>query len=98
MKHSLTGKLLLPVRGAGLPVLLALVGALAAPIHSLGAQPSDLAADSKPRQTLYYIPHTHWEGAVFKTREDYLTMGMPRLLQVLRLLKEYPEYKFTLDQ
>ena len=22
--------------------------------------------------TLYLIPHTHWEGAVFKTREQYL--------------------------
>ena len=20
--------------------------------------------------TFYYIPHTHWEGAVFKTREQ----------------------------
>ena len=30
------------------------------------------------KPTLYYIPHTHWEGAVFKTREDYLAMGMPR--------------------
>jgi alpha-mannosidase len=50
------------------------------------------------KPTLYYIPHTHWEGAVFKTREDYLTMGMPRVLQVLRLMKQYPEYKFTLDQ
>ena len=54
------------------------------------------AATNKP--TLYYIPHTHWEGAVFKTREDYLTMGMPRVLQMLRLLKQYPEYTFTLDQ
>jgi len=50
------------------------------------------------KDTLYYIPHTHWEGAVFKTREDYLTMGMPRVLQVLRLLKQFPEYTFTLDQ
>ena len=54
------------------------------------------AITNKP--TLYYIPHTHWEGAVFKGREDYLTMGMPRVLQVLRLLKQYPEYTFTLDQ
>ena len=35
---------------------------------------------------------------MFKTREDYLSMGMPRVLQVLRLLKEFPEYTFTLDQ
>jgi len=35
---------------------------------------------------------------VFKTREDYLAMGIPRVLQVLRLMKEFPEYTFTLDQ
>src|SRR5579871_1490808 len=25
--------------------------------------------------TLWVIPHTHWEGAVFKTREEYLQGG-----------------------
>lgn len=50
------------------------------------------------RQTLYYIPHTHWEGAVFFTREEYLQMGLPHILQALRLMKKYPNYKFTLDQ
>ena len=52
----------------------------------------------KTRPTLYYIPHTHWEGAVFKTREGYLEMGLPNILTALRLLKAYPDYKFTLDQ
>ena len=52
----------------------------------------------KSRPTLYYIPHTHWEGAVFKTREGYLEMGLPNILTALRLLKTYPDYKFTLDQ
>src|SRR5205823_14626341 len=51
-----------------------------------------------PKQTLYYIPHTHWEGAVFFTREEYLQMGLPHILQALRLLKKYPNYKSTLDQ
>ncbi len=49
-------------------------------------------------QTLYYVPHTHWEGAVFKTREEYLEMGLPNILKALALLKKYPDYKFTLDQ
>jgi len=49
-------------------------------------------------KTLYYIPHTHWEGAVFKTREEYLEMGLPHILQALALLKKYPQFKFTLDQ
>lgn len=48
--------------------------------------------------TFYFIPHTHWEGAVFKTREEYLAMGLPNILRALRLLKQYPAYRFTLDQ
>ncbi len=49
-------------------------------------------AESQPnRPTLYYIPHTHWEGAVFKTREDYLTMGLPNILKAVHLLKEHPD-------
>ena len=52
--------------------------------------------DSK--DTFFFIPHTHWEGAVFKTREEYLEMGLPNILRALRLLKQYPAYRFTLDQ
>src|SRR5436190_17830846 len=59
---------------------------------------SILAQSHEPKSTLYYIPHTHWEGAVFKTREGYLEMGLPNILKALRLLKMYPNYKFTLDQ
>ena len=49
-------------------------------------------------QALYYIPHTHWEGAVFKTREEYLESGLVNILKAVQLLKQYPEYKFALDQ
>src|SRR5262249_37625730 len=58
------------------------------------------AASGQPttNQTLYYIPHTHWEAAVFKTREDYLEIGLPNILKAVHLLKKYPDYKFTLDQ
>lgn len=52
----------------------------------------------RSEQALYFIPHTHWEGAVFKTREQYLRMGLPHILHALRLLEEYPDYRFTLDQ
>jgi len=48
--------------------------------------------------TFYFIPHTHWEGAVFKTRDEYLEMGLPNILRALRLLKTCPNYRFTLDQ
>lgn len=53
---------------------------------------------SSPTQTLYYIPHTHWEGAVFQTREAYLEIGLPIILRALRLLEKHPTYRFTLDQ
>ncbi len=48
--------------------------------------------------TFYFIPHTHWEGAVFETRETYLEMGLPNILRALALLKADPDYRFTLDQ
>ena len=55
-------------------------------------------ASSESRDTFFFIPHTHWEGAVFKTRDDYLDMGLPNILRALRLLEQYPNYRFTLDQ
>jgi hypothetical protein len=48
--------------------------------------------------TLWVIPHTHWEGAVFKTREEYLEIGLPHILKALYLLQNYPDYRFVLDQ
>lgn len=50
------------------------------------------------KPTLWIIPHTHWEGAVFKTREGYLKEGLPHILQALDLLRRYPDYRFVLDQ
>jgi len=50
------------------------------------------------RDVFFFVPHTHWEGAVFQTREAYLDMGLPNILRALRLLQEYPGYRFTLDQ
>ena len=51
-----------------------------------------------PKDTLWLIPHTHWEGAVFKTREEYLEVGLPNIVRALTLLKAHPEYRFVLDQ
>jgi alpha-mannosidase len=50
------------------------------------------------RDVFFFIPHTHWEGAVFKTREEYLDMGLPNILRALALLKAHPNYRFVLDQ
>jgi len=62
------------------------------------AIPSTPSTGKPPKQTLYYIPHTHWEGAVFYTREEYLQFGLSNILSALRLLEKYPEYTFALDQ
>ena len=53
---------------------------------------------SARKPTLWVIPHTHWEGAVFKTREEYLEVGLPNILMAMRLLREQSGYRFTLDQ
>src|SRR5579871_5669111 len=58
----------------------------------------NLAALAADRDLVFVIPHTHWEGAVFKTREEYLEIGLPNILKALRLMKQYPEYRFVLDQ
>jgi alpha-mannosidase len=60
-----------------------------------GAEPTQAVP---PKDTFFFIPHTHWEGAVFKTREEYLDMGLPNILRALKLLKAYPSYRFVLDQ
>ena len=56
------------------------------------------AAVSFAAETLWVVPHTHWEGAVFKTREEYLDAGLTNILKAVMLLKKYPEYRFALDQ
>ena len=61
-----------------------------------GARAQTPGDPKKP--TFWVIPHTHWEGAVFKTREEYLEMGLPNILKAMRLLREQPGFRFTLDQ
>jgi alpha-mannosidase len=82
--------------------LLVVASGLLSATHDGAAQAHDPSGKQitppTSEQVLYYIPHTHWEGAVFKTREEYLEMGLPHILQALALLKRYPDYKFTLDQ
>jgi alpha-mannosidase len=63
-----------------------------------GAEPAGQAPITSNKDTFFFIPHTHWEGAVFKTREEYLEMGLPNILRALKLLKAYPNYRFVLDQ
>jgi alpha-mannosidase len=59
---------------------------------------SSQVSGTDAKDTFWFIPATHWEGAVFKTREQYLDMGLPNILTSLKLLNDYPDYRFTLDQ
>ena len=49
--------------------------------------PADEPKAAEPKETFWVIPHTHWEGAVFKTREEYLDMGLANILKAMRLLE-----------
>jgi hypothetical protein len=54
-------------------------------------------AEAQLGQTMWVIPQTHWEGAVFKTREEYLEAGLTNILKALMLLQKHSEYRFALD-
>ena len=62
-----------------------------------GGSPKRRSARAK-KDTFFFIPHSHWEGAVFKTRDQYLDIGLPHILQALKLLEEHPNYRYTIDQ
>src|SRR5438270_6826734 len=68
------------------------------PLALVALLPASASAAPSEKPTFWIIPHTHWEGAVFKTREEYLEMGLPNILTAIRLLKEHPNYRFALDQ
>jgi alpha-mannosidase len=64
-----------------------------------GQTTAESTKDAAPKKdVLWIIPHSHWEGAVFKTREEYLEMGLVNITAALHLLAEHPEYRFVLDQ
>ncbi len=79
-----------------MPIPTAIVAAVL--IQAMAVNAGCPAQKPASRPTLYLIPHTHWEGAVFLTREEYLDMGLSHILEALRLLEKFPDYKFALDQ
>jgi len=50
------------------------------------------------KDRLFVIPHTHYDAAVFKTRAEYLDMGLPHILYALQCLRDDSRYRFALDQ
>ena len=53
---------------------------------------------AKTKPTLWLVVHTHWEGAVFKTRDEYLEDGFRIILNALNMMRQHPEFRFVLDQ
>ncbi|MCX7705017.1 MAG: glycosyl hydrolase-related protein [bacterium] len=47
---------------------------------------------------IYIVPHFHYDAAWLKTREEYLQICHRHILEVLKLLREYPDYCFLLEQ
>lgn len=74
------------------------LGAILAPGSLFGAEAPKAGPATPPGDVFWLIPHTHWEGAVFKTREEYLEMGLANIVRAMRLLKTQPSYRFALDQ
>ena len=50
------------------------------------------------KDRIWIIPHTHYDAAVFKTRAEYLDIGLPHILLALHTLKTDPRYRFVIDQ
>lgn len=77
--------------------ILRLALGLAVVVWTLPAHAADAPGEER-KPTFWVVPHTHWEGAVFKTREEYLKMGLPNILKAMKLLREQPDFRFALDQ
>lgn len=86
------------MRQCGQKIFLVVLGLLVMTGGPTWPQSSSRPSAGEKKGTIWYIPHTHWEGAVFKTREEYLEMGLPIILRALNMLKRHLDYKFTLDQ
>jgi alpha-mannosidase len=77
---------------------LLLIGAAILACSSAARSDEPAVKTPASKDVFFVIPHTHWEGAVFLTREEYLNAGLQNIIRALRLLKAYPAYRFTLDQ
>jgi alpha-mannosidase len=71
---------------------------IASQVRGQAISDSSARSTTPKKDILWIIPQTHWEGAVFKTKEEYLEIGLPHILQAMNLLKLDPEYRFVLDQ
>jgi alpha-mannosidase len=79
-------------------VILVVVASCLMTIRGTAVAEEPAANSDTTEEVFFFIPHTHWEGAVFKTREAYLEMGLPNILRAMAILKAHPNYRFVLDQ
>ena len=49
-------------------------------------------------QTIYLVPHSHYDVAWAFTKEDYFEINENILQQAIELMKKYGEYKFSWEQ
>ena len=49
-------------------------------------------------QTIYLVPHSHYDVAWAFTKEDYLQINENILQQAVELMKRYEEYRFSWEQ
>jgi alpha-mannosidase len=47
---------------------------------------------------VHFVPHVHYDVEWLETADVFERVGARNLLEVLRLLREHPEYTFALDQ
>jgi len=51
-----------------------------------------------PEPTIYIVDHRHYNTVWRKTLEEYADMQEWHLLKVIELMRNYPQYKFTVSQ
>lgn len=51
-----------------------------------------------PKYKVWIVPHTHYDAEVFLVESETLEIGYANLVDAFRLLKTYPNFRFTLDQ
>jgi alpha-mannosidase len=49
-------------------------------------------------QTIYLVPHSHYDVAWALTKEEYLNVNEDVLRQAVELMKKHEEYKFCWEQ
>jgi len=55
-------------------------------------------AKVKVKDTIYLVPHTHYDAIWVFTKEDYFYINMVAILKEVAELVEQTDYKFLIEQ